>query len=129
MLILNPEAPVEQQEEILSRTRELILEGGGSVAHMNEWGRRKIAFPIEKKADGNYVVITCETTAPVLNELGRIFTISRDVVLRAVPIRLSVAQAARAKANGAPMPIDDRPDEPRAPRGGGRGGGGRRRSL
>lgn len=126
MLILNPEAAPERQQEIIERTRQLILDGGGTVDHVNEWGRRKIAYPIAKSADGVYFVITCSTTGPVLDELSRIYTISKEVVLRAVPIRLTPAEAERARANGAPVPVDDRPDEPRPSRPGRGGGRGRR---
>jgi small subunit ribosomal protein S6 len=126
MLILNPEAPAERQEEILARVRQLILDGGGQVDHMNEWGRRKIAYPMAKQADGAYTVFTCSATAETLDELGRVFAISKDVVLRALPIRLNPAQAERARTHGAPVPVDERPEEPRAPRAGGRGGGRRR---
>ena len=124
MLILHPEAAPERQQEIIERTRKLILDGGGSVEHVNEWGRRKIAYPIGKSDDGVYVVVTCTTSGEVLDELSRIYAISKDIVLRAVPIRLTPSQAERARANGAPAPVDDRPDEPRPSR---PGRGGRRR--
>jgi small subunit ribosomal protein S6 len=134
MLILNPEAEEERHEDLLARTQQLILDGGGTVDHVNRWGRRKIAYPMEKQGDGIYVVITCTAAAQTLDEMSRIFSISKDVVLRALPIKLNSAQAERAKAHGSPVPADDRPDEPRSPRGGGRGGdrgdrGARRRSY
>ena len=56
--------------------------------------------------------------------------ISKDVVLRAMPFRLSESELEHVKANGVPLPVDDRPAEerPRGGRGGrGGGGGGRRR--
>jgi len=137
MLILNPEAPEERHEELLARAQQLIVDGGGNVDHVNRWGRRKIAYPMTKQSDGIYVVITCSATTEALDEMGRIFAISKDVVLRALPIRLNVAQAERAQTHGSPVPADDRPDEPRSQRGGGRGGdrgdrgdrGSRRRSY
>lgn len=136
MLILNPAAEEERHEELLSRTQQLILDGGGTVDHVNRWGRRKIAYAMEKQGDGIYVIITCTAAAATLLELERIFAISKDVVLRALPIRLNTAQAARAQAHGSPIPADDRPDEARSQRGG-RGGdrgdrgdrGARRRSY
>jgi small subunit ribosomal protein S6 len=134
MLILNPEAPEERHEELLARCQQLITDGGGTVDHVDRWGRRKIAYPMVKQGDGIYVVITCTAATEALDEMERIFAISKDVVLRALPIRLNRAQAERAKAHGSPVPADDRPDE-RPPRSGGRGGdrgdrgGARRRSY
>jgi small subunit ribosomal protein S6 len=125
MLILNAEAPAERQQEILDRARRLITERGGVVHHVDEWGRRKIAYPMAKQTEGNYVVITCSASPDALEEMGRVFAINKDVVLRALPIRLTPSQAERARAKGAPAPVDERPEEPRAPR----PGRGRRRGL
>ena len=128
MVILNAEAAPERQQEIVDRIRQLILDGGGTVAHADDWGRRKLAYPMQKQPDGHYVVVTCTTNPATLDEIGRVLAINKDVVLRALPIRLSRAQAERAVEVGAPVPVDDRPEgEARAPRGGGRGGGGRGR--
>jgi small subunit ribosomal protein S6 len=134
MLILNPDAEEERHEELLARVQQLITDGGGTVDHVNNWGRRKIAYPMGKQPDGVYVIITCTAANEAMEEMARIFAISKDLVLRALPIRLNTNEAVRAKANGSPIPADDRPDEPRAQRGGGRGGdrgdrGARRRSY
>ena len=63
MIILDPDADEEQQQEILERVQQLIRDGGGAIEHVNDWGRRKIAYPIRKHADGRYVVITFDGRA------------------------------------------------------------------
>jgi small subunit ribosomal protein S6 len=127
MLILNPEVEVERQDDIVERVRQLITGGGGEISHVDDWGRRKIAFPMRKQPDGRYVVVTCDTTPSTVDEVGRVLAINKDVVLRAVPIRLSPAQAERARTHGSPMPVDDRPEgESRGGGRPGRGGRGRR---
>ncbi len=127
MIILDPEADEEQQQEILERVQQLIRGGGGSVEHVNDWGRRKIAYPIDKHADGRYVVITSEGEATALEEIERVLSIS-DVVLRAFFVRLNRTQAERARAAGAPAPVDTHPEGESRPQRGGRAGprGGRR---
>ncbi|MGA0068826.1 MAG: 30S ribosomal protein S6 [Miltoncostaeaceae bacterium] len=130
MIILNPEVDGEQHAEIVSRVRSLIEDGGGTVDDVAEWGRRKIAYPVRKQADGMYVVVTCQTSPEVLDEISRVLAISKDVVLRAMPFRLTEAELATVQANGVPEPIDERPEREERPRGGrrgGPGGGGRRR--
>lgn len=126
MIILNPDADEEQQQEILERVQQLIRDGGGTVDHVNDWGRRKLAFPMEKRPDGRYVVITCAGEPSSLEEIERILSISREVVLRALFIRLNRAEAERARAVGAPAPVDERPEGDARPARGGRGGRGRR---
>jgi small subunit ribosomal protein S6 len=126
MIILDPDADEEQQQEVLERVQQLIRAGGGSVEHVDEWGRRRIAYPIRKHADGRYVVITAEGEPTALEEIERVLSIS-DVVLRALFIRLNRTQAERARAVGAPAPIDAHPEsESRPPRGGRPGGRSRR---
>jgi small subunit ribosomal protein S6 len=131
MIILNPDADEEQQQEILERVQQLITDGGGTVAHVNDWGRKKITFPMEKRPDGRYVIITCTGEPTSLPEIERILAISKEVVLRALFIRLNGAEFERAQANGAPAPVDAHPEGERPQRGGrpggGRGGGRRPR--
>ena len=126
MIILDAEADEEQQQEILERVQQLIRDGGGEIEHVNDWGRRKIAYPIRKHADGRYVVITSSGEPAALEEIERVLSIS-DVVLRAFFVRLNRAEAERASAAGAPAPVNTHPEgESRPPRGG-RGGGPRGR--
>jgi small subunit ribosomal protein S6 len=122
MLILNPEAPVERHEEIVERVRKIIVDDGGSVDHVNDWGRRKIAYPMAKQTDGMFVILTCTASSTALDEAERVLTISKDVVLRSRRIKLTRAQSELALVQGAPAPVDERPDAEARPRGGPRGG-------
>ena len=128
MVILNPDADEEQQEEILSRIQQLVRDGGGTVEHVNDWGRKKIAYPMAKHLDGRYVVITCTGEPSSLAEIERILAIAKEVVLRALFIRLNRNEAERVRASGSPAPVDTHPEGEGRPqrggRGGGRGGGG-----
>jgi small subunit ribosomal protein S6 len=110
MIILNPEADESRQEEILERVRQLIAAGGGEVSHVDDWGRKRIAYAMHKQPEGRYVVVICDTDPATLEEIGRVMAINKDVVLRALPIKLNRAQAERARARGAPAPVDDRPE-------------------
>ena len=61
LLMLDPELPGERQEEIVKRTRDLVEKGGGTWAGQDAWGRRKLAYEIDKKGEGVY---TCSPSAP-----------------------------------------------------------------
>lgn len=123
-MILSAEADAEQHAEAVSRVRSLVEDAGGTVDDVAEWGRRKIAYPVRKQVDGIYIIVTCQTTPEVVDEISRVLSISKDVVLRAMPFRLSEAELATVQANGVPMPVDERPEREERPRGGRRGGGG-----
>ena len=116
MIIFNPEAGGERHEDIVERVRKLITDGQGEIKHVNDWGERKIAFPINGQGNGRYLVLTCEAQPDSLNEIDRVLAINKDVVLRSQQIRLSRAQAAHQIANGAPPPVDDRPEGEPFPR-------------
>jgi small subunit ribosomal protein S6 len=126
MIILNADADEEQQQEILERVQQLIRDGGGTIDHVDDWGRKRLAFPMDKRSDGRYVVITCLGEPAALGEIERVLSISRETVLRALFIRLNRAQAERARAGGAPAPVDTQPEGEGRPQRGGRGGGRRR---
>ena len=58
LLMLDPETPDERQQEIVTRTRELIERGGGHFDKHEVWGRRKLAYEIDHKPDGSYHLLT-----------------------------------------------------------------------
>ena len=120
MLILNPEVGGERQDDIVDRVRQLVVGSDGTVAHLDDWGERRISFPMGGQATGRYMVMTCDAPGAALDEIERVLSISKDVVLRSQTIRLSKAQAAIQREKGAQAPADDRPDGespfPRAPR-------------
>jgi small subunit ribosomal protein S6 len=127
MIILDPDVDEERQQEMLERVQQIIQNAGGVVDHVNDWGRRKLGYVMDKKADGRYVIITCSATVEGLSEAERVMTINKEVDIRHMVILLNPVQAERAKANGAPLPVDDRPDGDARPARAGRGGGGPRR--
>ena len=49
LLMLDPELPQERQEEIVKRTRDLVEAGGGTWDGQDVWGRRKLAYEIDKQ--------------------------------------------------------------------------------
>ena len=126
MIILDPDVDEERQQEMLERVQQIIRDAGGVVDHVNDWGRRKLAYAMNKKADGRNVIITCQATVEGLREAERVMTINKEVVIRHMVIVLNPSQAERAKATGAPLPVDDRPEGDARPARAGRGGPRRR---
>jgi len=122
MIILNPDAEEERQQEMLERVQQILRDGGAVLDHVDDWGRRKIAYAMNKKPDGRYVVVTCSSDPAPVAEAERVMGINKELVIRHQVIRHSRVQAERAKSHGAPMPVDERPEgDGRRERGGGRG--------
>ena len=58
LLLFDAELPEERQNEIVTRTRELIERGGGTFESHDVWGRRRLAYEIDHKAEGIYHLLT-----------------------------------------------------------------------
>ena len=87
MLIVNPNADEDRQKEIVDRLRTTVEKSKGAVAGIDEWGKRKLAYEIDKESDGVYTVITFTATPQTLAEIERVLSIT-DEVLRFKTMRL-----------------------------------------
>jgi small subunit ribosomal protein S6 len=111
MLILNPEVGGERHDDIVERVRQLVIGGGdGAVLQLDDWGERRIAYPMAGQSTGRYMVLTCDAPGSALGEIERVLSINKDVVLRSQTIRLTRAQAEIQREKGAQPPADDRPE-------------------
>ena len=81
MLLLDAELAEERQNEILTRIRELVEKRGGSWQSDDAWGRRKLAFEIDKKTEGYYAVVDLTSEPAAVKELDRQLNLT-EVVLR-----------------------------------------------
>src|SRR3954452_6739437 len=86
LLMLDPELPEERQNEIVTRARELIEGGSGTIEKHEPWGRRKLAYEIDHKTDGTYHLLLFTSDAETLDELSRILKIT-DGVMRHLAVR------------------------------------------
>jgi small subunit ribosomal protein S6 len=94
MLIVIPELDEEQVENTVGRFRTVIERTGGEVGEVNNWGRRKLAYEIDKRADGFYYVMQFTAGERTLPELKRILRVSDDV-LRNMVVKLPPTYANR----------------------------------
>ena len=110
LLLLDPELSDEQQAEIVERVKTLVEQGGGTFERHDPWGRRKLAYPIDKKEDGSYHLLTFSANAETLDEIGRVLKIDDDV-MRHLATRRPEGGPAEPVAAGATIG-DDAPAQP-----------------
>jgi small subunit ribosomal protein S6 len=84
--MLDPEQAEARQDEIVSRTRELVEKNGGSWQSHDAWGRRRLAYPIAHKEEGVYHLVVFDAEAATLDEVSRVLKID-DAVLRHLATR------------------------------------------
>lgn len=78
--ILNPEVSEEQTRAILNRVEQIVATHGGQVVRVNQWGRRRLSYPIEHHRDGNYIFLDMILTPETVAELDRTLRVSEDVL-------------------------------------------------
>jgi len=78
--ILTPEVNEEQTRTIMERLEQIVTTHGGQVVRVNQWGRRRLAYPIEHHRDGLYVFIDMVLTPETVNELDRTLKVSEEVL-------------------------------------------------
>ncbi len=107
--ILNPEVNEEQTRAILERIEQIVANYDGQVLKVNQWGRRKLAYPIEHHRDGFYVFIDTILTPETVTELDRTLKVSEEVlrhlIKRRDPKTVQKEREARAAAAAAATPV------------------------
>lgn len=96
----------EQVPAMIERYRSTIEGSGGKIHRLEDWGRRQLAYPINKVHKAHYVLMNIECDNATLNELTGAFRFS-DAVLRHLVIKMD-----RAVTEPSPMAKsgDDRPE-------------------
>jgi len=71
----------DQVQAMIDRYRTLIEEDGGKIHRLEDWGRRQLAYPINKVHKAHYVLMNVECSQPVLEEMQSAFRFN-DAVIR-----------------------------------------------
>ena len=86
LLMLDPETAEGRAEEIIVRMREMIERSSGTWVRHDTWGRRRLAYEINKKNEGLYHLLQFDAEPETLSELSRILRIT-DGVMRHMATR------------------------------------------
>ena len=87
MYIIDPEVPADRIEKLNEAVGKVIEKEGGTVVHMEDIGRRTLAYPILKKTEGHYVLFEVDGTGQEILELERRMRVN-DMIIRYVTIRV-----------------------------------------
>lgn len=86
MYIIDPTVEEDAIQELVERFSNLVVNQGGEVDKIDEWGNRRLAYPIKDYKEGYYVVMNFSGGSDVPKELERVYKIT-DSVLRYLIIR------------------------------------------
>ena len=86
VFIVNTELGEEKVQELVAKFKGMI-EKNATVENIDEWGKKRLAYPIEDVNDGYYVVIQYTANRDFPVELERVFNINEGI-LRSMTIRM-----------------------------------------
>ncbi len=92
VFIVHPDQS-EQVPAMVERYQALVTAQGGKIHRLEDWGRRQLAYPIQKLVKAHYVCFNIECGQATLDELEHSFRYN-DAVLRHIVIKTKTAQTA-----------------------------------
>ncbi len=87
MYIIDPDTAGEKIEKLNEAVGKLIEKEGGSVVRMDDIGMKTLAYPIQKKNEGHYVLFEIEGTGQEILELERRMRVN-DMIMRYITVRV-----------------------------------------
>ena len=116
MLVLRPDAPDERAAAVIDRTTRYLVASGGQIVKVAPWGRRRLAYPIDRYRDGSYHIVVFEAPPEAIAELERSLQITEDVlrylVTRAIkPVKARRDAAAAGDAEDSDLEIPALPSD------------------
>jgi small subunit ribosomal protein S6 len=80
VLVLDPDLTTERQKKLISKIKKMVADLKGKVGKTDEWGKKKLAYPIAKKTSGHYffMALSLPSQAPV--EIEKNFRIEEDLL-------------------------------------------------
>jgi small subunit ribosomal protein S6 len=122
MYVLHPRLTEEELDAAVERISALVTDPGGEILSVDRWGRRRLAYPIDRNMEGYYVLSTFKASAEAVGPLEAQLNLSEEV-LRHLIIRGIIPyeepprdeRVAPERERSRPSRYDDRPPRDNAP--------------
>jgi len=108
MLVLRPDVADDRAQAVIDRTTRQISATGGQIVKVAPWGRRRLAYQIDRYREGSYHIILFESPAEAIVELERSLLITEEVLRHLVTrVERPVKAARREGAEDDEVVLDD----------------------
>ena len=84
LYILKSDLSDEARDAVIAKFENIVKNAGGSVEKTDKWGVRKLAYDIDYKSEGFYVLMTFACNVETLNEIERVSNITEEMLRRLV---------------------------------------------
>jgi small subunit ribosomal protein S6 len=78
--IAHPDVEDEGLAGVTEKVSQFITESGGQIANVDHWGRRRLAYPIQKQTEGYYVLMQVQLDPKSIGELERNLKLTEEVI-------------------------------------------------
>lgn len=79
MLIITPDHDESQTETLIENVKG-IIEQNGNIVHIDNWGKRRLAYPIRKRTEGNYVIYVFECETSFVAQLNQALRVNEAIL-------------------------------------------------
>ena len=115
LFIIRPDAPDEEVDPFLEQMKTVVTNAGGTVDKLEKWGKRRLAYKVDKYREGAYVLVQFSSSPETVKEFERRLRVS-DLVIKFITVRIDETlkrlekrkkereKRAHRKATAAPAP-------------------------
>lgn len=97
IFIASPTLTDEQSDELVKQFEGIIAEQGGELLKTDKWGRKKLAYEVQKFSEGYYTLFEMNAGPSLIAELERRFR-NHDAVIKFLSVRMDEAEKAAGRA-------------------------------
>jgi small subunit ribosomal protein S6 len=112
--IVNASLDDAQVDAVINRVQDTITKNGGTIESLNKWGRKRLAYPINKKTNGFYVHIEFTAPGTANSQLERSYKLD-EMILRHLTVYLD-RKALKARETALRQPAEHQDAPPVTPR-------------
>lgn len=80
IFIVNPDLTADVSKSVVAGLQELVTKNGGRVDNLQEWGKRRLAYKINKKHEGNYVLINFQLDSKFTKKIEQSLKLNDNVI-------------------------------------------------
>lgn len=87
LFIVKPDAPEEEVDQFIEQMKSVVTGSGGSVDKAEKWGKRRLAYKVDKYREGAYVLFQFNAQPETVKEFERRLRVS-DMVIKFLTVRI-----------------------------------------
>ena len=114
MLVLRPDVADDRSQAVIDRTTRQIVASGGQIVKVAPWGRRRLAYAIDRHREGSYHIVLFDAPGEAVTELERGLLITEEVLRDLVTRVERPARPSRRDGEEGEEPTDEERELPSA---------------